>query len=194
MTHIKHLITTTFLVAVCFPTGSFVLAQNRTDSQASAGQLSQIKGKRRIFVDVANETTKRQIEDFFRKANQFEAVQNQKDAELIYSASIKVESKPSFGTVENRTALPKLASGERSSSIEQNNDAQFHKNQYEYRRKTSALVYYDDPNGQRVILWSKETLRITESKESGAILEFFRKSGDELSLAKQFVKAIRNLK
>jgi hypothetical protein len=194
MNHLKDLITATVLVAVCSFSSSFVHAQDRTDSQTAQQQLSQVKGKRRIFVDVANETTKRQIEDFFRKDNQFEAVQNRKDAELIYSAGIQVESKPSFGTLENRTALPKLASGERSSVTEQNSDAQFYKNQFQYRRKTSASVYYEQPGGNRVIVWSKVTLRITESKESGATLEYFRKSGDELSCAKQFAKAVKNLK
>ncbi len=194
MKHTKHLITATFLVLVYFFSGSFVTAQNRTDSQTAQGQLSQIKDKRRIFVDVANEPTKQQIEDYFRKANQFEVVENQKDAELVYAAGTQVESKPSFGTVENRTTLPKLPSRESSSTFEQNNDAQFYKNEYEYRRKTSALVYYDEPTGKRVVLWSKETLRITESKESGATLELFRKAGDELSLAKQFVKEVKDLK
>ncbi len=194
MKHVKHLVTITFLVAVCFFSSSLVPAQNRTDSQSVKEQLSQIKDKRRIFVDVANENTKRQVEEFFRGTNRFTVVQNQKDAEFTYAVGSQVESRPSFGTVVNQTALPILPAGERSRSFEKNKTDQFNKNEYEYRRKTSALAYYDDPNGMRVVLWSRETLRITESKESGATLELFRKSGDELFLAKQLAKAVKDLK
>jgi hypothetical protein len=59
--------------------------------------------------------------------------------------------------------------------------------------KISAFVYYDEPDGKRVTVWSKEILRITESKESRANLEFFRKSGEDLFLAKQFIKAVKAL-
>lgn len=191
MQRIKTVVATTFLVVTCL-SASFVIAQTRTNSQIKQERLSQVKDKQRIFVDIANETTKRQVKDFLSHNIKFKVVEDSKDAEIIYAATFKVESRPAFGIVENRTALPKLSSGE--SSGQQKGDAQFYKNEYEYRRKTSACVYYDEPNGNRVILWSKETLRITKSTESGSILEYFRKSGDELLLAKEFVKAIKSLK
>jgi hypothetical protein len=90
--------------------------------------------------------------------------------------------------------LPRLLSRESSNRSEQNNDAQFNQNAYDYRRKTTAIVYYDEPNGKRTIIWSKEALRITKSQEIDAILKFSTKSGDELSLAKLFVKAVKSLK
>lgn len=191
MQRIKTVVATTFLVVTCL-SASFVSAQTRTNSQIKQERLSQVKDKQRIFVDIANETTKRQVKDFLSHNTKFKVVEDSKDAEIIYAATFKIESRPAFGIVENRTALPKLSSGE--SSGQQKGDAQFYKNEYEYRRKTSAYVYYDEPNGNRVILWSKETLRITKSTESGSNLEYFRKSGDELFLAKEFVKAIKSLK
>ena len=191
MPRTKTLFATTLLVITCLST-SYVIAQTRTNSQSTQELLSQVKDKQRIFVDIANETTKRQVQDFLSHNTKFKVVQDPKDAEIIYAANFRIESRPAFGIVENRTALPKLPSGENIG--QENRDAQFHKNEYEYRRKTSAYVYCDEPNGNRVILWSKETLRIIKSTESGSTLEYFRKSGDELFLAKQFVKAIKSLK
>ena len=194
MKRIKVFIARLFLVGLCISSASFVLAPEPANSQILQGKLSEIKDKRLVFVDVQNETVKRQIEDFFRESNYFQVVQNLKDAEIIYAAGIAVESRPSFGTVENRRALPMLSSSERPGGIERKNEAQFYKNEYEYRRKTRALVYYQEPRGKRVTVWSNETLRINKSKEPGANLEFFKTSGDELSLAKRFVKAVKSLK
>ena len=194
MRRIKNLVAATLLVVISLFSASFLLAQSRTNSQITQDQLSQIKGKRRIFVDLSNEMVKRQVEDVLSRNRNFQVVQDLKDAEIVYSSALQVESKPSFGTLgENRSSLPKLPSEERSSTVERNQDAQFYQNQYEYRRKTSVFVYYDEPDGKRVPLWSMQTTRITKSKESGATLEYFRKSGDEVQLAKQFVKAVNKL-
>lgn len=193
MTHIKKLVTALFLVVLCHFSASFGLSQNPASS--TQRNLSDIKGKQQlIFVEVTNETVKRQIEELFREGNRFQVVQNRKDAQLIYSAGIvEVESRPRFGTVE-RAAVPLLPSGERAGVIKQNNEAQFRETQYESQRKTRAFVYYQEPSGTRVRVWSEETVRITKSNEPGGNLDSFRNFGDELPLAKRFAKAVKSLK
>lgn len=193
MKHIKHLVTTTLLIVLCFSSASFILAQNRATPQKIQGELSDIKDKRLIFVEVGNEQVKRQIEKVFTESNHFQVTQNLKDAELIYTAGIEVETRPRFGTVENQI-LQLLPSGERAGVTGQKNEAHFYETEYEYRRKTRAVVYYHEPRGKRVAVWSNEAVRINKSTESGPTLEISRKSGDELSLAKRFVKAVKRLK
>lgn len=186
----KYVTTTISLIVLCLSSASFVLA-HPVNSQNKQRELSKIKDKRLIFVEVSNETTKKQIEEFFRQGNHFQVVQDLKDAELVYSAGLAVETRPSFGTVEQRSVLPTLASNERPGLAERKNEAAFRKIEYEHRRKTRAFVYLLEQSGTRLTVWSNETLRITKSTEPGATSEFLRKSGEELSLAKRFVKELK---
>lgn len=186
--NIKKTVAVSFILLLCLFSAPFVFGQKQSDSKDRQNKASEIKSRSRIFVDVADAAVKAKLEEFFRNESRFKVVQDVKEAELVYTAFLQAEIRPALGTVARRSTLPTLPSGERTNSINTRNSTQFYQNEYEYRRKATAFVYYNDLNGERVTLWENQMLLINKSKEPTASIEFSQKKNEELSLAKRFVK------
>lgn len=184
------------IFVLCFLSAPIAFSQNQSGSRIDERRLSEIKGKRHIFVEVFDTKTKEDIENLFKQQGRFEVVQNKEDAQLIFKAYLQATSNPSFGTIEINPLLPTLSEANRTGLNPVNNRvngaSRSQTIQHEYRRTTRASVSYVEGDGKQSPVWSDTTLEIIKSTQPGAGLQHSRRSGDEqLYLAKRFLKAVK---